>query len=42
MHDLRRTTIGSEIILETPNGLDDVVHVQSCFGLFGDNVSVGT
>jgi hypothetical protein len=34
-------TIGSEIILDTPNGtLCDMGHVKSRFGLFGDNVSV--
>ena len=35
-------TIGSEIILDAPDGLlGDVGHVESCFGLFGDSVSVG-
>ena len=35
-------TIGSEIILDAPNGvLGDVGHVESCFGLFGDRGSVG-
>ena len=35
-------TIGSEIILDAPNGLQaDVGHVESCFGLFGDRGSVG-
>ena len=34
-------TIGSEIILDAPNGLlGDVGHVESCFGLFGNSVSV--
>jgi hypothetical protein len=36
-------TIGSEIIFDTPDGehLGDEGHVESCFGLFGDGVSVG-
>ena len=35
-------TIGSEIILDTPDGLlGDMGHVESCFGSFGDGVSVG-
>ena len=35
-------TIGSEIVLDAPDGLlGDVGHVESCFGLFGDSVSVG-
>jgi hypothetical protein len=34
-------TIGSKIILGTPMELlGDVAHVESCFGLFGDSVSV--
>jgi hypothetical protein len=34
-------TVGSEIILDAPNGtLGDVGHVESCFGLFGDSVSI--
>ena len=36
------STIGSEIDLDAPDGLlGDVGHVESCFGLFGDRVSVG-
>ena len=35
-------TIGSEIILMRPMELlGDVGHVESCFGLLGDNVGVG-
>ena len=35
-------TIGSEIILDAPDELiGDVGHAESCFGLFGDSVSVG-
>ena len=35
-------TIDSEIILDAPMELlGDVGHVESHFGLFGDNVSVG-
>ena len=35
-------TIGSEIVLDAPDGLlGDVGHVESCFGLFGDRGSVG-
>ena len=38
-------TIGSEIILEAPNGTScrckEGVHVESRFSMFGDNVSVG-
>ena len=35
-------TIGSEIILDAPNGHPrDVRHVESRFFLFGDSVSVG-
>jgi hypothetical protein len=34
-------TVGSEIILVSPMELlGDVGHVKSCFGLFGDGVSV--
>jgi hypothetical protein len=34
-------TIGSEIILDAPDEfLCDVGHGESCFGLFGDGVSV--
>jgi hypothetical protein len=34
-------TLGSEIILDTPDGiLGDVGHVKSRFGPFGDGVSV--
>jgi hypothetical protein len=34
--------IGSEIILDAPDELlGDVGHGESCFGLFGDSVSVG-
>jgi hypothetical protein len=34
-------TIGSEIVLEAPDGMvDDVRHVKSHFGLFGDSVSI--
>ena len=37
-----KRTIGSEIILDAPNGTPgDVRHVESCFGLFGGSVSVG-
>ena len=35
-------TIGSEIVLDAPNGLlGDVGHVESCFGPFGDRTSIG-
>ena len=35
-------TIVSEIILDAPNELiGDVGHVESCFGPFGDCISVG-
>ena len=35
-------TIGSEIVLDAPYGiLGYVGHVESCFGPFGDGVSVG-
>ena len=35
-------TIGSEIVLDAPDGiLGYVGHVESCFGAFGDGVSVG-
>ena len=35
-------TIASEIILDAPDGLQgEVGHVESCFGPFGDIVSVG-
>jgi hypothetical protein len=35
-------TIGSKIVLmRLMELLDDVGHVESCFGLFGDSVSVG-
>ena len=35
-------TIGSEIILDAPDGIVGYVgHVKSCFGAFGDGVSVG-
>ena len=34
-------TIGSKIILEAPDGTPRYVgHVESCFGPFGDSVSV--
>ena len=37
-----KRTIGSKIILDTPNGTrGGVGHVESCFGLVGDGVSVG-
>ena len=37
-----KRTMGSEIILDAPDGtLGDVGHVESCFGTFGDSVSVG-
>ena len=36
-----KRTIGSEIILDAPDGiLGDVGHVKSHFGLFGDSVGV--
>jgi hypothetical protein len=35
-------TIGLEIILDVPNILGDVDHVESHFGLFGDSVTIGT
>ena len=36
-------TIGSKIILEAPDGTPRYVgHVESCFGPFGDSVSVAT
>ena len=35
-------TIGSEIILDAPDGIQgEVGHVESRFGPFGDSVSVG-
>ena len=35
-------TIGLEIILDAPDGiLGYVGHVESCFGAFGDGVSIG-
>ena len=34
-------TICLEIYLEAPNSLDDVCHIESHFGLFGDSVSFG-
>ena len=35
-------TIGSELVLDTPNGLlGDVGHVEPRFSSFGDSVSVG-
>ena len=35
-------TIGSEIVLDAPYGiLGYVCYVESCFGPFGDGVSVG-
>jgi hypothetical protein len=37
-----KRTIGLGIVLDAPNGtLGDVGHVESCFGLFVDGVSVG-
>ena len=37
-----KRTIGSEILLDVPMVLlGDVGHVESCFGPFGDSVSVG-
>ena len=37
-----KRTIGSESFLKRPMELQgDVGHVESCFGLFGDSVSVG-
>ena len=35
-------TIGSKNVLDAPDGrLGDMAHVESCFGLFGNSVSVG-
>jgi hypothetical protein len=35
-------TTGLEIILDAHDGtVDDMGHVESCFGLFGDYVNVG-
>jgi hypothetical protein len=35
-------TMGSEIVLDAPDGTpSDVGHGESCFGSFGDGVSVG-
>ena len=34
-------TIGSEIILDAPDVLGDVGHVESLFFPFGDSVSIG-
>ena len=34
-------TIGSEIVLDTPDGKGDVGHLESCLGPFEDVVSVG-
>jgi hypothetical protein len=37
-----KRTIGVEIILDVPDGTPRLVgHVESRFGLFGDNVSAG-
>ena len=37
-----KCTIWSEIVLDAPDGiLGYVGHVESCFGPFGDGVSVG-
>ena len=37
-----KRAIGSEIVLDAPDGiLGYVGHVESCFGAFGDGVSVG-
>ena len=37
-----KCTIGSEIILDAPNGiLGYMGPVESCFGPFGDGVSIG-
>ena len=37
-----KRTIGSEIVLDAPNGtLGDVGHLESHFFLFGDSVYVG-
>ena len=37
-----KRTIGSEIVLDAPNGtLGDVGHLESHFFLFGDSVNVG-
>ena len=37
----RNRTIGSEIVLDTPDGKGDVGQVESCLGPFEDVVSVG-
>jgi hypothetical protein len=35
-------TIASKVVLDTPKELlGDMGHVETCFGLFGDSVSVG-
>jgi hypothetical protein len=34
-------TIGSKVVLETPEEECDVGHVESHFGLFEDSVSIG-
>ena len=37
-----KRTIGLDIIFNAPMALlGDMVHVKSCFGLFGDSVGVG-
>ena len=36
-----KRTIGSEIVLDAPNGTPgDEAQVESCFGPFGDSVSI--
>ena len=43
MHGLAERTIGSEIVLDAPDGTpSDVGQVEPCFDPFGDSVSVGT
>ena len=34
-------TIGSEIILDSPDGTPNMGHVDSGFGLVGDSVAIG-
>jgi hypothetical protein len=43
MHGLLKRTIGSEIILDAPDGtLGDEAQVKAHFGLFGDSVNLNS
>jgi hypothetical protein len=40
VHGLRHSTIGSESVLDAPDGTHgDEAQMESCFGHFGDSVS---